>query len=230
VDVIRHNEEIVIKALSRQFKQIGLFTGAAILGDGSVALILDLAALARRSGMTLLEEKHPDKQAKDSARARRTLVLVSASHGERMAVPVECVERLESLSERAREHSGGFEVLQYREQILRVVRLETLLEERRTVHRAAAEPPQEAGKFAALVVRGKSGAQVILEVGHILGIVNLDVEKLTPPTRPGVVGSLVMQERVAELLDMEFLIARAATGDFLLAHLEPAEVRATDGR
>ncbi len=230
VDIIRHNEEIVIKPLAKYFKQIGLFTGAAIQGDGSVALILDLASFARRSGMTLLEDKLEDKSGKKSLQARRTFVLVSAPHGERMAIPVECVERLESLSESAREHSGGFEVMQYRGEILRVARLEDLLDERRGAHRGPPEPPLEDGKFAAVVARSKACAPVIFEVGRILGIVNLEIDKLVPPTRPGVEGSLVIQDKVAEILQMEILMARVAAGDFHPAQLASTELRLSDGR
>ncbi len=230
VDIIRHNEEIVIKPLAKYFKQIGLFTGAAIQGDGSVELILDLASFARRSGMTLLEDKLEDKSGKKSLQARRTIVLVSAPHGERMAIPVECVERLESLSESAREHSGGFEVMQYRGEILRVARLEDLLDERRGAHRGPPEPPLEDGKFAAVVARSKACAPVIFEVGRILGIVNLEIDKLVPPTRPGVEGSLVIQDKVAEILQMEILMARVAAGDFHPAQLASTELRLSDGR
>ena len=230
VDVIRHNEEIVIKPLAKYFKQIGLFTGAAIQGDGSVALILDLAAFARRSGMTLLENKLEDKNAKESAQERRTVVLVSASYGDRLAIPVDCVERLESLTETSREHSGGLEVMQYRGEILRIARLEDLLEDRRSVHRSPPEAPQEEGKFAAVVVRNKSGRQVIFEVSRILGIVNLEIDKLTPPTRSGVEGSMVIQDKVAEILQTEILMARVVAGDFQPAQLASTEMGLRDGR
>jgi two-component system chemotaxis sensor kinase CheA len=230
VDVIRHNEEIVIKPLAKQFKLIGLFTGATTLGDGNVALIVDLAALARRCGMTKLEQTRTKADEKAAALKRRTMVLVSASHGERMTLPVECVERLESLPDSGREHSGGFEVMQYRGEILRLVKLETLLEEKRSAPRTQQEAPQEEGKFAAVVVRGKSGVQVIFEVGRILGIVNVEVDKLTPPNRLGVEGSMVIQERVAELLDMEFLIAHATAVHDLQKQLVHSEVSADDGR
>jgi two-component system chemotaxis sensor kinase CheA len=230
VDVIRHNEEIVIKPLAKQFKLIGLFTGATTLGDGSVALILDLAALARRCGMSKLEQARAKPDGKIIAVKRRTLVLLSASHGERMAIPVECVDRLESLADSAREYSGGFEVMQYRGAILRLVQLETLLEEHRSVHRRPEEPREEEGKFPAVVVRGKAGTQVIFEVGRILGIVNVEAEKLTAASRLGVEGSLVIQERVTELLDMESLAAHATAVQALQRQLVHSQVSVDDGR
>lgn len=230
VDVIRHCEEIVIKPLSKYFKHIGLFTGAAILGDGNVALILDLSALARRCGISLQGQARLKTDQKTADRSRRRLVLVSASHGERMALPIECVERLESLPDTAREQSGGFDVMQYRGEILRLVRLEAFLDEQRSVPRAPVEAPQEEGKFAAVVARGRSGAPVIFEVARILGIVELEGQKLTPPSRSGVEGSLVIHERVTELLNMEFLLARAAGGDLMSTQLVPIAAEPGNGR
>lgn len=180
--------------------------------------------------MTLLEDKLEDKIIRKVSQTRRTIVLVSASHGERLAVPVECVERLESLPESSREHSGGLEVMQYRGEILRVARLEDLLGERRLANRGPAEVPLEEGKFAAVVGRGKSGSPVIFEVSRILGIVNLEIDKLTPPTRPGVEGSMVIQDKVAEILQMEILMGRVAASDFQPAQLSATELGPSDGR
>ncbi len=71
---------------------------------------------------------------------------------------------------------------------------------------------------------------MIFEVGRILGIVNLEIDKLVPPTRPGVEGSLVIQDKVAEILQMEILMARVAAGDFHPAQLASTELRLSDGR
>jgi two-component system chemotaxis sensor kinase CheA len=105
---------------------------------------------------------------------------------------------------------GGQDVVQYRGDILRLVHLHDLLEERRAVPRTekgrqAAEGP---GKFSAVVVRSNNAEHIILEVQQILGIVKVEIDKLTPPTRDGVRGSLVVQERVTELLNLETLLAK----------------------
>src|SRR5690606_18272287 len=48
VDRVLNTEEIVVKPLSGRLKAIGLYAGATLLGDGSVSLILDVQAIARR--------------------------------------------------------------------------------------------------------------------------------------------------------------------------------------
>jgi chemotaxis protein CheY-P-specific phosphatase CheC/chemotaxis signal transduction protein/two-component sensor histidine kinase len=47
VDRILHTSEIVIKSLSRHFREIEGLIGASILGSGKIALIVDVEALAR---------------------------------------------------------------------------------------------------------------------------------------------------------------------------------------
>jgi len=47
VDDILDTEEIVVKPLSEQFKGISEYSGATIMGDGRVALILDVLGLAQ---------------------------------------------------------------------------------------------------------------------------------------------------------------------------------------
>lgn len=51
VDAIRDTEEIVVKPLQKALKGIGVFSGATIMGDGNVALILDVLGLAQRAGV-----------------------------------------------------------------------------------------------------------------------------------------------------------------------------------
>ena len=49
VDDILDTEEIVVKPLGKQLKGISAYSGATIMGDGRVALILDVLGLAQRA-------------------------------------------------------------------------------------------------------------------------------------------------------------------------------------
>jgi len=48
VDEINDTEEIVVKPLRKQLKTVKTFAGSSIMGDGKVALILDVLGLAQR--------------------------------------------------------------------------------------------------------------------------------------------------------------------------------------
>lgn len=224
VDAIRNTEEIVIKPLDKRFKSIALYSGAAVLGDGRVALILDVPAFARRAGVVAGKETRAEQSAAAQKKERLTLLLLGGPDSERLAVPLEYVQRLEEFDPAAREHMGGLDVVQYRKQIVRLARLEDLLEERRAVRRTE-EGRQAAAqlKISAIVVRSDNTREIILEVHRILGIARVEIDQLTPPSRSGVRGSLVVQERVTELLDMPALLEKLKRLDNLLPLL-PGEL------
>ena len=51
VDAINDTEEIVVKPLWQQLKNLNCYAGATIMGDGGIALILDVAGIGLRSGV-----------------------------------------------------------------------------------------------------------------------------------------------------------------------------------
>jgi len=211
VDAIRNTEEIVIKPLDKHFKSIALYSGAAVLGDGRVALILDIPAFVRRAGVIVNRELETKAAADGKRKEKLSVLLLGGSDGERMAVPLDYVRRLEEFAASAKEPMGELTVVQYRDEIVPIVPLETLLDERRSDKRTAEgkEPQRVKDKISAIVVRLDESSNIILEVNRILGITKVEFEKLTPPSRPGVRGSLVIQERVTELLDLPALLAKS---------------------
>lgn len=207
VDTIRNTEEIVIKPLDKRFKSIGLFSGATVLGDGCVALILDIASFVRRAGVMLNKESQLEGEIDINRSENASLLLLEGPNTERMAIPLEYVQRLEEFSSAAKEPMGDLTVVQYRKEILPIVPLTDLLDERRSAKRAVS-PQIDTDKILAVVIRLKDQRNMILEVHRILGIVKTQVKDLTPPSRFGVRGSLVIQDRVTELLDVEGLLTR----------------------
>ena len=51
VDSINDTQEVVVKPLGKQLKGLTLYAGATIMGDGRVALILDVLGIGQRSGV-----------------------------------------------------------------------------------------------------------------------------------------------------------------------------------
>ena len=49
VDEVLGQQQVVVKSLETNFKQVPTISGATILGDGTVAMILDMAGLLRES-------------------------------------------------------------------------------------------------------------------------------------------------------------------------------------
>jgi two-component system, chemotaxis family, sensor kinase CheA len=114
-------EEIVVKPLSVVLREIGLFSGATVLGNGSLALILDVAETAERAGVRAVEEsaKKIESAAMETGRGGKFSLLVFEDRGgERKALPLDVVERIESVPLERIEYAGGRTMLQYRGELL----------------------------------------------------------------------------------------------------------------
>ena len=211
VDTVCDTEEIVVKPLGRHLKSIPVFAGATIMGDGKVALILDVLGLAKR-GRVVAEGQtrgrlDPAVLASASERAElQTLLVFRGPDDGRMAIPLAQVARLEEFPRRVLERVGPELLVQYRGEIMPVVELAALLVERRPAPRPAWP------EMVQVVVFAHADRHVGLIVEEILDIVGDSLASPRAPGRPGVLGSVVIAGRVTELLDVEAVLRRAHPG------------------
>lgn len=198
VDQVLNTEEIVVKPLSARLKAIGVYAGATVLGDGRVALILDVQAIARRALPGEPLEQANDLLAAANAGADETeqVLVVGVGAGRRVAMPLASVARLEHLRTADLELVGGREVVQYRDTILPLMRLGHLLG-------AMGEPD---GDELLVVVYSRAGRSVGLVVDEILDIVDDHVHEHSDVEDSGLLGSTVLGGRVTELLDVQAAI------------------------
>ncbi|MFN0026258.1 MAG: chemotaxis protein CheW [Acidimicrobiales bacterium] len=132
VDGVHNTEEIVVKPLARQLKSIPVYAGATIMGDGKVALILDVVGIAMRSRV-IIEMRSADGAdiggpLRHALRAQTVpVVLVEGFAGERQAIPLRSVSRLETLHRDNLERAFGRTVVQYDGGILPIVDLGELM-------------------------------------------------------------------------------------------------------
>jgi two-component system chemotaxis sensor kinase CheA len=210
VDQINDTEEIVVKPLRKQLKTLKTFAGSSIMGDGKVALILDVLGLARRASVvTEGRARVPTEKAAESAATegeKQTFLLFAGPGDSRMAIPLSSLERLEEFPVAKVEMSGSQWVAQYRGQILPLVRLNVVLEERRNKLRALqALPAADSGPIQVLVL-GHDGHYFGLVVERILDIVKDRADVRSAATRAFVLYSVVIGDRVTELLDIPAIL------------------------
>jgi two-component system chemotaxis sensor kinase CheA len=212
VDAVHDTEEIVVKPLQKQLKGISVFAGATVMGDGKVALILDVLGLAQRAKvLTGARERalgEPSTAAAEQAGERQTLLLFATHDGGRMAIPLASVDRLEELPRSAVERTGSQDVVQYRDEILPLVHLSQALRPRRREDRRKAARPSVAAPSSVLqviVVAGKR-QRVGLVVDRILDIAEETLVACFNARRPGVLFTAVIQGRVTEFLDLETVL------------------------
>jgi len=201
----------VVKPLGKELKGISAFAGATIMGDGRVALILDVLGVAQLANVVsasreraIVDKGDPSQK---NAEAKETLLVFRVGCSGRMAIPLSMVARLEEISGADVEQAGGRDVVQYRGAILPLVDLSRELGIMAN-ERDADEPLQ-------VVVYSEHGRSVGFVVQQILDIVEEHVTVRHRAPQPGVLGAAVIQGKVTDLLDVHGVIRRGAPSFFV---------------
>jgi two-component system chemotaxis sensor kinase CheA len=138
VDDLLAPEEIVVKPLSAVLREIGLFSGATVLGNGTLALILDIAATAARAGVKPVLDEQEEVVAETRQDEASFLVFEDRAR-ERTALPLGVVERIESVPLSRIEYANGRALLQYRGELLQLRDEGRVLDEMETIGSAEEE-------------------------------------------------------------------------------------------
>jgi two-component system, chemotaxis family, sensor kinase CheA len=216
VDEVSDTEEIVVKPLSKHLKNISVYAGATIMGDGKMALILDVLGLAQ-SAHVLAEGREqalaePEQFARGDAERKQKLVLFAGPAGSRMAVPLDLLARLENIPVSAVERSGNQWVTQYRGQILPLIRITHALPERRSLPSGEDALPATGLAMLQVLVLENEHRAFGLVVNQILDIVDSALDTQSPPTRAGVLYCSVIAGRVTEILDVPAILGAREIG------------------
>jgi len=196
VDEVNDTQEIVVKPLGRELKSISAFAGATIMGDGRVALILDVFGIAAAAGLSAGDAEgalEADDTVGESDEAQSLLVF-NLQDDQRMAMPLDIVDRLEEFRTDQIERAGGQPVIQYRDKILRLVDTGEVV--------GNPGPPTDKDVLQ-VVVHSRNGHALGLVVDHIADIVQERIVLDPSVRRPGVLGATILQGNVTEILDVD---------------------------
>jgi len=201
VDKLKDSEEIVVKPLGRHLSKCRVYSGATIMGDGRVSLILDIVGLANMANLSIVDgvdmvvEKQKTINANDAfVNEKLSLLLFNIAKDERFAVPMELVERVERVSNTEIEDVGGRKVLQYRGGMLPLVSLENIT---RIKPRSVTEEVEVI--VFELAKSRKVGLIVAPPVDSIELFVKVDSDTLKQPT---IMGSAIINKKNTLLIDI----------------------------
>ncbi|MBL1234993.1 MAG: hybrid sensor histidine kinase/response regulator [Rhodobiaceae bacterium] len=197
VDSVFDTEEIVVKPAATLLRDISMFSGNTILGDGSVIMIMDPNGIAQTICGELTDSIEASEEGKSnlSDEAETSLLVFRAGTPEPKAVPLSLVTRLEEFEVSQLESSNGMSLVQYRGRLMPIM------------HVSEGTPLRSEGRQAVLVFT-EDDRSVGLAVDEIVDIVTdrLDVE-LTSEA-PGILGSAVIREQATEILDVGHYLTR----------------------
>jgi two-component system chemotaxis sensor kinase CheA len=205
VESILDTEEIVVKALGPLFNELTTFAGATIMGDGQVALILDVAGLAQRALISPAAQSMsestatPELEIADDESTTQKLLVMGVGDGRRMALPIELVDRIEGFSPGLIERTGGLELVQFRDEIVPLARLSSFL---------GVEPARATHEVLPVVLAKVDERTIGLVVDEIVDIVEEHVSTSGHDVRPGVLGSANISGRDTSVIDLEQIAER----------------------
>lgn len=209
VDAINDTEEIVVKPMSKQLKGLDTYAGATIMGDGRIALILDITGIAIRANLNREPAGGRASASEHGLRAgeggeEQSFLLCRMGTKGRAAIPLGRVARLEEFPRNVLEHSGMNRVVQYRGEIMPLMHVRELIGGERW-------QPQDEDLFHTVVFTlGEHNLGLVVD--GILDIVESAVEVQAHARRLGVLGAAVLQGRVTEMLDIDACLARIRGG------------------
>lgn len=198
VDRVFDTEEIVVKPVSKALRNIPIYSGNTILGDGSVIMILDPIGIANVTG----ESAASDEQSAASIEERNddgeptSMLIFRAGTGAPKAVPLALVSRIEEIDVANLEDAGGQISIQYRDRLMPLVRLS----EDSTL--------REQGKQLVLAFSDQ-GRSVGLIADDIVDIVESDVVIEMRGSRPGTIGTAIIDGKATDLIDTTFFLKQA---------------------
>ncbi|MBU0673390.1 MAG: hybrid sensor histidine kinase/response regulator [Proteobacteria bacterium] len=114
-------EEIVVKSLGSHLEHCTIYSGATIMGDGRVTLILDVGNIARKVRLNTLENTGRAREVafKEETRLKlrtekQSLLLFRCAPDEQFAVPLNLVQRVEQIQTSAIQTAAGKKIMPYR--------------------------------------------------------------------------------------------------------------------
>lgn len=199
VDDILTTEEVVVKPVHAILKPLAAFSGATILGDGRVALILSIEGVARHAGVTFdVNEEQPliERNYGPSAESQAVL-LFRYGPDEQFAVPLATIRRIETVRMERVERVGEQEFVTVDGISTRILRPDRFLSV------SACEPRTE--MFLLLPKNPRRPAGVLLSAVVDTDTVSADVTS-NAYRADGVVGSAVVRGRMTLFLDVYRLL------------------------
>ena len=215
VDEVLYMQEVVVKSVGPLLKGTPVYSGSTILGDGRVALIFDINAIAVRSGIIAkLADNQFEQDVSTSVGGgadEQQMLLFDLPGLERMVIPLDNVDRLEMISAAKIDRRGNEAVVLYGNKIMRLISLAHYVE-------GAAQKSLYGDETLPVIVHYHEGQPVGFIVKRVHNIVNVpsQVVMVSQPQK-GILGSVIVNESVMSILNVQEILNLSGMGDYEVA-------------
>ena len=210
VDRVHDTEEIVVKPVAPVLRDLSVYSGNTILGDGNVVMILDLNGVTNKlnaSGSTALKDNNAKLTDESDA---TSLLIFKAGFGGPKAVPLALITRLEEISPDKIEWSGARTVTQYRDHLMPLVDI-------------SGNPVKDITAPLPVLVFSDSNHNMGLVVDQIIDITYSKVDLDITSSKDNLVGTAVINNQSTDFLDVSYFVNHVFGGWFAEQHQEAFE-------
>jgi two-component system chemotaxis sensor kinase CheA len=211
VERVFDTEEIVVKPVSRILKDIEIFSGNTILGDGSVIMILDPNGIAKAIGETDVSEagsRGKVETKNQNAKEKTSLLIFRTGDGTPKAVPLSLVARLEEIDTSKIESSSGKTMIQYRGQLMPLVPFDHTVD-------------LSTGINKPVLVFSDETSNMGLVVDEIVDITEEIVDVQVSANASGIVGSAIIGGKATDVVDIGHFVS-SSNKDWFKRHGDEA--------
>ncbi len=205
VDALFDSEEIVVHPLGRHLKRTKGYAGATIMGDGRVALILDVTELAQLAQLSPVDKSARAKElemekklARESMKDSEPFLVFRNAEEERFAVPLSQVIRIEKITYADVETVSGKKVIRYRGGNLLVFAIDQV---------AAVKPMGKHGDVLVLVFSMAEREIGLLAKGPVDAVDVTEKVDKRALKQAGILGSIVIDGHTTLLVDVFDIIS-----------------------
>jgi two-component system chemotaxis sensor kinase CheA len=210
VDEVLNMQEVVVKPLGPLFSGSTDFAGATILGNGSVALILDVAGMANNSSLVAKIQARPLNPVQITVEAtveQIPMLLFELPGLEFTAIPLECVDRLESFKVEKIQKNGKREVVQYGNGLMHLLRLNEYID-------GASPMPIQSQEPLSVIAHYVNGLPMGLVVGKVHDIIQVPkIMQEASSQQRGLKGCVILNGRVINVIDVQEILRMRRTQD-----------------
>lgn len=200
VDRILGSEEIVVKPMPEYFKQIKNFSGTSILGDGAIAMIIDVQGYIQKNQLTYteLQKDYSTIVQRKVEQEPQSLLIFDNNTEEHFALALAWIRRIDSLDVRRIQIIAGHEYIEYRGEQMRLLRLEQCL---------PVEKPNNYQPVANIIIPKRTKVPVALLINRVIDTKNTVIKlENTSIKTPGILGSMLLDDKITLMLDLHCIL------------------------
>ena len=201
IDLTLDSPEIVVKPLGKHLKSLEIYAGATILGDGSIAPILDVTGILHVLNLDsiYIENSHSETDEHEHETSDvQNLLIFSNGHDENYAVPLSSIIRIEKISPDRIEHVGSLRTAEFLGKSTGLF----------TIDDAADVEAVDLTKNCSVVLFEMLGKTLGLVVKEIIDSVEVAVEfDEQTYKQPGILGAAYINDHLTLLVDLFGIIS-----------------------